>query len=164
MMTEEIKRIHKNISGVYDGKPWYGDNVLSYLFGVSAEMAAKKPEKLNHSIAEIVCHMTAWRYFVIEKMKGNAAYEVWDTELNWQRIVSLTEAEWQGIKDGLLKSQTQLLAQIEQMPESMLTAPVDGRKYNFRLMLQGIVQHDIYHAGQISMIRKLVSCNGIGNT
>jgi len=157
MMTEEIKRIHKNISGVYDGSPWYGDNIIAYLSGVSAEMAAKKLEKLNHSIVEIVCHMTAWRYFVIEKMKGNAAYEVWDTDLNWQKIVSLTETEWQSIKDELLKSQTQLLLQIEQMQESLLTAPVDGRKYNFRLMLQGIAQHDIYHAGQISMIKKLVS-------
>jgi len=157
MKTEEIKRIHKNISAIYDGTPWYGDNVLSYLSGISAEMAAIKPEKLNHSIAEIVCHMTAWRYFVIEKMNGNAAYEVWDTELNWRKIIALNEAEWQRIKDDLLKSQTELLHHIEQMTESMLTAPVDGRKYNFRLMLQGIAQHDIYHSGQISMIRKLVS-------
>jgi len=157
MKTEEIKRIHKNISAIYNGTPWYGDSVLSYLSGVSAEMAAMKPDKLNHSIAEIVCHMSAWRYFVIEKMKGNAAYEVWDTELNWRKIATLNEVEWQTIKDDLLKSQTGLLHQIEEMPESMLTAPVDGRKYNFRLMLQGIAQHDIYHSGQISMIKKLVS-------
>jgi uncharacterized damage-inducible protein DinB len=157
MMTEEITRIHKNISGLYDGKPWYGDNVIKYLSGVSAKTAASRPEKLSHSIAEIVCHMTAWRYFVIEKIKGNAAYEVWDTELNWRKITALDEIEWQTIKDDLLKSQAQLLAQIEQMPELMLSAPVAGRKYNFRLMLLGIAQHDIYHLGQISMIKKLVS-------
>jgi len=156
-MTQEIKRIHKNISAIYDGSPWHGDNVLSYLSDVSAEMAVKKSEKLNHSIAEIVCHMTAWRNFVIEKIKGNVAYEVWDTEKNWQKIISLSEAEWQAIKDDLLKNQAQLLQKIEQMPESMLSSPVDGRKYNFRLLLQGIAQHDIYHAGQISMIKKLVS-------
>jgi uncharacterized damage-inducible protein DinB len=157
MMTEEIKRIHKNISAVYNGQPWYGDNVFSFLSGISAERAAIKPERLNHSIAEIVCHMTAWRCFATEKMKGNAAYEVLDTELNWRKIMKLNEAEWKTIQDDLLKSQTELLQQIEQMPESMLVARVDGRKYNFRLMLQGIAQHDIYHAGQISMIKKLVS-------
>jgi len=156
-MTEEIKRIHKNISAIYDGTPWYGDNITTYLTGVSAEKAVLKPDRLNHSIAEIVSHMTAWRYFVIEKMKGNAEYEVWDTELNWQKITSLTEIEWQSIKGELLKSQTQLLLQIDQMQESLLSSQVDGRKYNFRLMLQGIGQHDIYHAGQISIIRKLVS-------
>ena len=156
-MIEEIKRIHKSISAIYDGKPWYGDNVLSFLSDLTAEKAAMKPEKLNHSVAEIVCHMTAWRYFVIEKMKGNAEYEVWDTELNWRKITVLSEAEWQTVKDDLLKSQTLLLQQIEQMPESLLISQVDGRKYNFRLMFQGIAQHDIYHTGQISIIRKLIS-------
>jgi uncharacterized damage-inducible protein DinB len=155
-MIEETKRIYKNISAIYDGKPWYGDNVITYLSDVSAETAATRPQKLNHSIAEIVCHITAWRYFVIEKMKGNTEYEVWDTELNWRTIIALSESEWQAIKDDLLKSQTQLLLQIRQMSESMLISQVDGRKYNFRLMLQGIAQHDIYHSGQISMIKKLV--------
>jgi uncharacterized damage-inducible protein DinB len=156
-MTEDIKRIYKSISAIYNGQPWHGENISTHLSGVSAEMAAVKPKKLNHSIAEIVCHMTAWRYFAIEKMKGNAEYEVWDTELNWQTIMALNESEWQTIKDDLLKSQTLLLQQIEQMPESLLNFTVDGRKYNFRLMLQGIAQHDIHHSGQISIIKKLVS-------
>jgi uncharacterized damage-inducible protein DinB len=159
MMTEEIKRIHKNISAVYDGSPWHGENILNYLSGLSAEQAAIKPDKLNHSIAEIVAHMTAWRHFVIEKMKGNGAYEVWDTELNWQKITALNEPEWEAIKNNLKKSQTELLALVEEMQEFVLNSQVEGRKYNFRLLLQGIVQHDIYHAGQISMIKKLVTSN-----
>lgn len=99
--------------------------------------------------------MTAWRYFVIEKMKGNSAYEVWDTDLNWRSIISLSEEEWNAIKAELHKSQEQLLLEVERMPESLLTAVVDGRKYNYRLMLQGIAQHDVHHTGQISIIRKL---------
>ncbi len=156
MITDEIERIHKNISAVYDGQPWHGDNILTQLKGISAEIAVKRPANLNHSIAEIICHMTAWRYFVIEKMKGNKTYEVWDTDLNWKNLSSLSEAEWHLIKDDLRKSQVELLQQIEKMPESLLTSLVDGRKYNFRLMLQGIVQHDIHHTGQMSIIRKLV--------
>jgi uncharacterized damage-inducible protein DinB len=156
MMTEDITRIYKNISAVYDGNPWHGDNILSYLSGLTAAMAVIRPEKLNHSIAEIACHMTAWRQFVIEKMKGNGAYEVWETDLNWQKRTTLNETEWQTIKDDLQRSQTELLALVEQMQESMLSSQVEGRKYNFRLLLQGIAQHDIYHSGQISMIKKLV--------
>ncbi len=154
-MTDEIKRIHKNISAVYDGQPWYGDNICTILEGISAEMALVRPANLNHSIAEIVAHMTAWHYFVIEKMKGNAAYEVWQTELDWQKIDLLNEDEWERLQNGFSESHAKLLAHVEQMQESILTQPVDGRKYNFRLMLQGIAQHDIYHAGQISLIKKL---------
>lgn len=155
-MTDETKRLLKNISATYDGQAWHGDNIITILSGVTTEAASRRPEKLNHSIAEIVCHMTAWRYFVVEKLKGNSSYEVWDTELNWLKKDSLTEDEWQSIKDGLQKSQTTLLQAIETMPEDQLKSIVEGRKYNFRLMLQGIVQHDIHHAGQISIIKKLV--------
>ncbi|MBS1680105.1 MAG: DinB family protein [Bacteroidetes bacterium] len=156
-MNEEIKRIYKNIAAVYDGQPWYGDNMVKMLSDVSADAAANRPHKLNHSIAEIVCHITAWRQFVIEKIKGNAEYEVWDTELNWRNIKSLNEPEWKSIKDSLQSCQTEFLQQVEKLSEAQLSAPVTGRKYNFRLMLQGIVQHDIYHLGQISMIKKLVN-------
>jgi uncharacterized damage-inducible protein DinB len=156
-MTEEIKRIYKNIAALYDGQPWYGDNISSILAGVSAQMASQRPSKLNHSIAEIMSHLTAWHYFVIEKLKGNEAYEVWDTALNWQSVAALSDGEWQKVKDDLQKSYALLLQQIEQMPESLLTSVVSGRKYNFRLMLQGIAQHDIYHAGQMAIIKKLVS-------
>ena len=155
-MSDEIKRILKNITAVYDGKAWHGDNIISMLSGVTAAMASQRPERLNHSIAEIVCHMTAWRIFVVEKIKGNASYEVWDTELNWKKIEALTEESWQTIKKTLKESQQYLLQQVETMPDSLLSTAVDGRKYNVRLMLQGIVQHDIHHAGQISIIKKLV--------
>lgn len=156
-MTEEIKRIHKNIAALYDGQPWYGDNIQKILSGISANTAFIKPDKLNHSVAEIVKHITAWHYFVIEKMKGNSNYEVWETELNWQKINSLNEKEWKKIQNDFLESHAQLLQQIEQMSEAILSQQVDGRKYNFRLMLQGIAQHDIYHAGQIALIKKLVA-------
>jgi uncharacterized damage-inducible protein DinB len=155
-MNEEVKRIYKNIAAIYDGQPWHGDNIQRYLSDISAEVASKKPLNLNHSIAEIVCHMTAWRNFAIEKIKGNADYEVWDTELNWQTIAALTQEEWQLIKSNLQTSQTELLKQIEQLPEHLLNAQVEGRKYNLRLLLQGIAQHDVYHAGQIAIIKKLV--------
>ncbi|MBS1557598.1 MAG: DinB family protein [Bacteroidetes bacterium] len=154
-MNEEIKRIYKNMAAVYDGQPWYGDNLVKLLADVSADVAVDRPNKLNHSIVEIVCHITAWRQFVIEKIKGNAEYEVWDTELNWQKIKSLSEPQWKSIKDDLQNGQTELLQLVEKLSEVQLSAPVAGRKYNFRLMLQGIVQHDIYHLGQISMIKKL---------
>jgi uncharacterized damage-inducible protein DinB len=156
-MTEEIKRIYKNLAALYDGQPWFGDNISSILAGVSSQMAAERPGKLNHSIAEIISHLIAWHYFVIEKMKGNETYEVWETELNWPPVVSLTDEEWQKAKDDLQKSYALLLQQIERMPESLLNSAVSGRKYNFRLMLQGIAQHDIYHAGQMAIIKKLVS-------
>lgn len=156
-MNQEIKRIIKAIEAAYDGKGWFGDNLLQQLEGVDAVKACKVPEKLNHSIAEIIQHILAWRIFVIEKLNGNATYEVWDTELNWVKISSLDEENWLYLKQKLKENQQLLTQTIQQKAEELLEQNVDGRSYNFRLMLQGITQHDIYHIGQISLIKKLVS-------
>ncbi|WP_435353781.1 DinB family protein [Emticicia sp. SJ17W-69] len=156
-MNQEINRIIKAIKAAYDGKGWFGDNLLQQLEGIDAVKAYKVPEKLNHSIAEIIHHMMAWRLFVVEKLNGNAEYEVWDTELNWVKITSLDEGNWVFLKQKLAENQQLLIQTIQQKAEELLDSKVDGRSYNFRLMLQGITQHDIYHIGQISMVKKLVS-------
>lgn len=156
-MNEEIKRIIKAIESTYDGKGWFGDNILQQLEGINAEKACKIPEKLNHSIAEIIQHMMAWRLFIVEKLNGNTEYEVWDTDLNWVKITSLKEENWAFLKHQLAENQQLLIQTIQQKAEEQMDNKVDGRSYNFRLMLQGITQHDIYHVGQISLVKKLVS-------
>jgi uncharacterized damage-inducible protein DinB len=156
-MNEEISRIIKAIEATYDGKGWFGDNILQQLDGIDAIKACKIPKKLNHSIAEIIYHMMAWRLFVVEKLNGNADYEVWDTELNWVKITSLNEESWNVLKNQLAENQQLLIQTIRLKGEQQMENKVDGRPYNFRLMLQGISQHDIYHIGQISLVKKLVS-------
>lgn len=156
-MNEEIKRIIKTIEATYDGKGWFGDNILQQLEGVDAAKASNIPEKLNHSIAEIIHHMMAWRLFIVEKLNGNAEYEVWDTDLNWVKINNLNETDWTTLKSQLAENQQLLIDTIHQKAEQQMDNKVEGRSYNFRLMLHGISQHDIYHIGQISLVKKLVS-------
>lgn len=156
-MNEEIKRIIKAIEATYNGKPWFGDNIIKQLDGIDAVKACEIPEKLNHSIAEIIQHMMAWRLFIVEKLNGNADYEVWETDLDWVKITNLDEENWTSLKNQLAENQQLLIATIQEKAEQQMDNKVDGRPYNFRLMLQGITQHDIYHIGQISLVKKLVS-------
>jgi uncharacterized damage-inducible protein DinB len=155
-MTSEINRIIGAIEGIYNGNPWFGNNLESSLQEIDAKRAAIVPEKLNHSIAEILKHMIAWRLFVIEKLKGNAEYEVWETDLDWVKITELTEETWQKMLTEFLANQKLLIETIVKKAEQLLDNKVDGRSYNFRLLLNGIIQHDIYHIGQISILRKLI--------
>jgi uncharacterized damage-inducible protein DinB len=155
-MNTEIKRIVKAIEANIYGKPWFGNNLISQLNGIDACKATFIPSRLNHSIAEILMHMMAWRKFVIEKIKGNEAYEVWETDLDWVAIPNLSEEAWQNLLTQLSENQATLINIISEKASEILDDKVDGRNYNFRLLLNGIVQHDIYHIGQISIIRKLV--------
>lgn len=155
-MNQEISRIVKSLAGNLTGKGWFGNNLQQQLEGISAEKATIIPQNLNHSIAEIIAHMMAWRLFIVEKLNGNAEYEVWETDLDWVKIPQLNEPEWQNLQNQLAENQALLIKTITEKAEELLETKVDGREYNFRLMLNGIVQHDIYHIGQISIVRKLV--------
>jgi uncharacterized damage-inducible protein DinB len=155
-MNQEIARIVKSLASNLNGKGWFGNNLQQQLEGITAEKAAKIPQNLNHSIAEIINHMMAWRLFIVEKLNGNADYEVWETDLDWVKITQLSELDWQNLQNQLTENQALLVKTITEKAEALLDAKVDGREYNFRLMLNGIVQHDIYHIGQISIVRKLV--------
>jgi uncharacterized damage-inducible protein DinB len=155
-MNQEIARIVKSLAGNLSGKGWFGNNLQQQLEGINAEKATKIPQNLNHSIAEIINHMMAWRLFIIEKLNGNAEYEVWETDLDWVKIPQLNESDWRILQNQLVENQVLLIKTISEKAEGLLESKVDGREYNFRLMLNGIVQHDIYHIGQISIIRKLV--------
>jgi uncharacterized damage-inducible protein DinB len=155
-MNQEIARIVKSLTGNLNGKGWFGNNLQQQLEGITAEKATIIPQNLNHSIAEIINHMMAWRLFIIEKLNGNAGYEVWETDLDWVKIPHLSESDWQKLQNQLAENQALLVKTISEKGEALLETKVDGREYNFRLMLNGIVQHDIYHIGQISIVRKLV--------
>jgi uncharacterized damage-inducible protein DinB len=155
-MNQELARIIKTIDANLGGKPWFGNNLMQQLEGVDFLKATIIPEKLNHSIAEIIMHMIAWRQFVIEKLNGNIDYEVWETDLDWVKIINLSEAEWRNLLQQLVANHQLLLETINNKAEPLLENKVEGRAYNFRLLLNGIVQHDIYHIGQISMVRKLI--------
>ena len=108
------------------------------------------------TVDEYVNQLPEDRQFVIEKLNGNTAYEVWETDLDWVKIPELNESEWQNLLAELIENQELLMQTISDKAEEFMETKVEGRNYNFRLMLNGIIQHDIYHIGQISIVRKLV--------
>jgi uncharacterized damage-inducible protein DinB len=143
----EIARIEKMLAGAYDGNAWHGPNVKSTLAKINA---GDKDARIGngHSIIELVGHMAAWRHFVAERLKGNAGFQVTD-ENNFPVI-----EKWETALQSLEETQKELLSAIKQCTEEKLLEEVPTRKYNFYTLLHGIIQHDIYHIGQIVMIQK----------
>ncbi len=155
-MEKEITKIITDLDSNIFGKPWFGKNLTLQLEGIDMKMATKKPQNLNHSIAEILHHMMAWRQFVTEKLMGNDAYEVWETDLDWVKIPSLSALEWSELQLKFLDNHKLLMETIEKKATTLWDTAVNSRRYNYSHMLNGIIQHDIYHIGQISIVKKLV--------
>jgi uncharacterized damage-inducible protein DinB len=147
-MKSEIQKIIDILSHTYEKNAWHGHSVKETLSDVSIDQIHHRIGNGN-SIIELVAHMTAWRNFVIEKLKGNDSFDVTD-ELNFPK-----GKDWQLVLNELDKSQSDLISALEKTPNEKLQEVVPGRKYKFFTMIHGIIHHDLYHTGQIVLLKKL---------
>jgi len=143
----ELDKIIASVRDVYDGNPWYGSSVMAVLSKIPVDNVNKKIQN-SHSVIELVLHMTSWRKFVIHKLQGDESHEV-SAESNFP-----AGSDWAAALANLQESQNNLLMAMASFDNKNLENQVPNRKYSFSKLLNGIVQHDIYHLGQIAMITK----------
>ena len=151
-MLSEPQRIGQLLERTYAGDAWHGPSVRQTLADLST---ARAVQRLNdsHNVAELVRHMTAWRNFVINRLEGNTSYEL-SEEDNWSTINHLSQPRWEQLRVALDQSQQQLLRLLEDLEEARLYQPVARRSYDYYVLLHGIIQHDVYHTGQIQLLSK----------
>ncbi len=144
---ESIKNISKIIERVYNGKPWHGPSITEVLQDVDDAVARKKTGN-SHSIVQLVLHMIAWRNFVINRLSGDDSFELSDDQ-NFP-----PETDWASARKLLDESQAALIKAIANLHADQLAETVANRKYDYFVLLHGIIHHDIYHLGQIQLIKK----------
>ena len=155
-MNKEIFQIIQQLKEAYEGDPWFGRSVKSLLKDVDKNIAFEKP-KGQHSILELLWHIVIWREFTINRL-GNeekVSLQYFD-ENDWQQLDHNDKALWKKGLDRLEETQSELIEALQKQQDNILNETVPGRKYNFEKLLYGIIQHDIYHIGQIAYITKLV--------
>ena len=155
-MTETF-RLADQIRRAFEGNAWHGDSVLELLAGVNAATAAAHPIKNAHSIWELLLHIAAWDEDVVRRI-GGTVVEVTD-EQNFPTIKDTSEAAWTQAIETTKKIHNELIKAVASFPDSRLTEQVPGKTqkyYNFYYLFAGIVQHELYHAGQIALLKKAV--------
>lgn len=148
-MDKEIEYLVSLLKQTFEKGAWHGPSVKESIEDVDQAQAFKRlPD--THSIIELVAHMTAWRAYTIRKLKGDAEYKVTD-ELNFPQAES-----WPETLRRLEESQMLLLSELETFPAGKLQEEVPGRAnpLTFYMLLHGMIHHDVYHAGQIVLIKK----------
>lgn len=151
-MRTELDRIIDLLERTTAGDAWHGPNINGVLSDVSLVQAVVRING-SHSIAELVQHITMWRIFAIKKLQGDASFDI-TLESNFKHIKSVTEKEWEGLLTNLKHSQETLIKELGGKDDSILSEMVPGRDYNFYVLLQGIIQHDVYHLGQMVFLKK----------
>jgi uncharacterized damage-inducible protein DinB len=151
----EASRIADQLRRAFDGDAWHGDSVLEILNGVTAAQAAARPITHAHSIWELVLHIAAWDGAVLRRL-GGVAVELADAE-NFPPVKDTSEAAWRRALAEVRRVHTELVSAVSALPESRLGEMVPGKQqahYTFYYMLHGVVQHELYHAGQIALLKK----------
>jgi uncharacterized damage-inducible protein DinB len=154
-MSEAV-RIADQLRRAFDGDAWHGDSLFEILKGVTAAQAAARPIKNAHSIWELVLHITAWDG-AVQRRLGGAAVELSDAE-NFPPVGDTTEAAWRKTLKELRRVHEELGKTVATLPDSRLDLIVPGKQgahYTFYYMLHGVVQHELYHAGQIALLKKM---------
>jgi len=151
-MKEERDRIVDQLKRAFEGEAWHGPSVLEALEGVTWEMALRKPIAGAHSIWEIVLHMTAWEDVARRRLLGDST-EIADDE-NWPRIEGASSAGWARALEGLRSGHMRLRETAASVRDDLLDSSPTGKPISRYVHLHGVIQHDLYHAGQISILKK----------
>jgi uncharacterized damage-inducible protein DinB len=152
LIVDQLQREHA-------GDPWHGSPLRTILEDIDARAAARRPIAGAHSIWELVLHITAWKNEAAKRARAGAAGE--PAEGDWPEAGAMTEARWRAALEALETAHRGLIAAIQSLPEAQLFAPTNdtrnralGTGVSYYALLQGIIQHDVYHAGQIALLKK----------
>jgi len=148
----EISRIAQQLKLAYEGEAWHGPAVLEILSGVDARAAATRPIPNAHTIWELTLHISGWEN-VIRRRLGGEACTLSDAD-NFPDVKDKSEAAWRKTVDTLKRTNQELLAAMNATPDSRLADRVPGKNYDVYTMLHGAVQHALYHAGQIAILKR----------
>ena len=139
----------------FEGDAWHGPALLELLRDVDSATAAAKPLPNAHSIWELVLHIAAWDGAAYRRLGGEKV-QLTGTA-NFPVVPKPTAAAWRKAVAQAKKMHDVLMKTVAALPESRLRERVPGKKYDFYHLLHGVAQHELYHAGQIAILKKIES-------
>lgn len=148
-----IKRILDHYDGVLNGEPWHGDAVWPVLDSISAREAAARPIPAVHTIWEIVMHMAFWENVAVQRLSGLRAGLV--EELNFPPMPAATEENWRKTLDQFRDSNRVFRQSLAKLDEERLDELTAAGKRTFYGEAHGIIEHHVYHLGQIVLVKKM---------
>jgi uncharacterized damage-inducible protein DinB len=150
----ELERILDQMDRAWEGDAWHGPPVKRVLENLTAELAGQRPIHSVHSIWEIVHHIASWNRIVRHRLIGDPIEPT--REVDWPPVRDVSDVAWKRTLETLDENRELLRKTVEEMKDDQLNIQLPGEGYTNYVMLHGLVQHDLYHAGQIAILKKAV--------
>ncbi len=148
----EIYRVLDQMDRAFSGEAWHGPSLIRLLDGLSPEEASRHPIPGAHSIWELVHHITAWKTIVDQRLKGESG-EV-SPRRDWPPVWEVSQAEWKRALEDLAESHARLRQTAGTLKDAELDQKPAGARESRYVLLHGVLQHDLYHTGQVAVLKK----------
>jgi len=147
------------IDEAYDLAAWHGPNLRGSLRGLSAGDAARRPRPGRHNIRELVAHAAYWKYAVRRRLTGTRRGGFSLEGSNWFERPA-DEASWRADRALLEEEHRLLRLVVTALPEASFHKSASAGRQSVSRLIRGIAAHDVYHAGQIRLLRALAGKKG----
>jgi uncharacterized damage-inducible protein DinB len=153
-MNSESLRTADQLRRAFAGDAWHGPPLRDILADITSEKASAHPFPSAHSIWELVLHIGIYTRIALEATQGVPMPKLFGTEKDWPAVADNSAAAWADAKRYLFQTAEDLAPAMEKFADTRLEETVPGRQYDFYRLFHGIVQHSLYHAGQIAMLKR----------
>ena len=152
----DIRFLLAILDQAYDHPSWHGTNLRGSIRLVSPAHAAWRPSPRRHNIWELVVHAAYWKYAAWRRLTGKAPGSFPIKGSNWfRRPEDRTERAWRSDKALLDEMHASLREAVAQLSPGRLQSKARGSKVSNFALLSGVAAHDLYHAGQIQLLKRL---------
>src|SRR6202035_3217225 len=149
----QIESFADQLERAFRGGAWHGPAVAEALAGADEAVAAARPVAGAHSIWELVHHLTVWNEVPRRRLDGERLQKL-PPERDFPPVGDRSAEAWKAALQALEDSHAALHARVLDLADTQLDDPVAGSDATVRGMLFGVLQHNAYHAGQITFLRK----------
>jgi uncharacterized damage-inducible protein DinB len=155
-MSGEARRLEEQLRRALEGEAWHGPSVLESVAGVSAEQAAAHPIPGAHSIWELVMHLSTDYVLILRRLSGDGR-QLSPAE-DWPACPEPTEGNWRQAVQEIVRLNQELRHQVRAFPADRLDQPlVPESPHTAYAQFIGVTQHNLYHVGQISLLKRALS-------
>jgi uncharacterized damage-inducible protein DinB len=144
----EIERLLDQLNRAYGGEAWHGPALRQLLDDVTDKEAKARPVAAAHSIMEIVVHVGATMDLVSTRLAGTPRELT--TEEDWPEA----RTSWPGTLEELDHAESRVCDAVARLQTDDLDRKVAGKDYTVYVMVHGVIQHNLYHAGQIALLKR----------
>lgn len=154
----QVALLLRLLDEAYDHKAWHGPNLRGSIRGLDAQRAAWRPGPGRHSIWELVVHAAYWKYAVRRRLTGEKRGAFALAGSNWfPRAAEPAERAWRRDLALLASEHRRLRAAVALLRDADLAARTAGSQVSRGTLVSGAAAHDVYHAGQIQLLKRLAA-------